>query len=75
MAKRYVTSGAPPAWETPAADDDAKRAASRERNARTRRPAKVSRNPQIADSKRDRWRSRERALKAAAEGREVNRYE
>ena len=75
--KRHVESGAPREWDAPESDDEARRQANRERVARGKGPksAPVSRNPQIADSKRDRWQSRQRQMKAAALGREVKKSE
>jgi len=77
MTKRFVKSGSPPVWEETEADSGAKRAANRKRIAagKTSKSRPVSRNPQIADSKSDRWNARRRTMKAASEGRGVTRYE
>lgn len=37
--------------------------------------APISRDPRIADSKRDRWKSARRAVTAAKENREVKRFQ
>lgn len=77
MTKRFVKSGSPPVWEENEADSGAKREANRKRIAagKTSKSRPVSRNPQIADSKSDRWNARRRTMKAASEGRGVTRYE
>lgn len=77
MTKRFVKSGSPPVWEETETDSGAKRAANRKRIAagKTSKSRPVSRNPQIADSKSDRWNARRRTMKAASEGRGVTRYE
>jgi hypothetical protein len=68
--------GGPPPADLPEPDDAAKRKANRERVARARPVVQaVSRDPRFADKRRDRWGSRDRALRAAAENRMVQKGE
>jgi len=66
-------AGGPPAWDDVPEEDAAKRQANRERIARGKPAACVSTDPTIADTRRSKWKSRERALKAALEQRQVTR--